>query len=458
MSKVTLNAPFGKQSLRYIKEDLLRCWPTQSEVFNAYLDYASKELTCPPQFHVATLLTMASTVLLLRGVKVVNGPNLSLWVTLVGDSATGKSTAMDMGLDFLREGWEMNDVNFPQGRTPIIQGTNSTVQGLIVALHRHYDQRRGTTVGLIFANQLAQLFRQRDPLYPCLNDLADGKTHTQEKREHQRRHGQQRNMDVPDQLINPRVCAIFDTTVEALAEIMNNAALSSGFLRRTLIVFGEEDADYVDQYIAGYYEAERLLAQDIWAQWLVRLNIEVPGLVLTYSDEVINMARDLTREAARAKDLNLKWLKDMALKIAGLFALLCCQATVTAGHYRLAYRYVQTLLYGKQLIEQSIGASETAKMADKLEAMLIRVGEEGITRSVLSRKMKVSKQTLDDVIDVLEDREAITQGIRETKSGPYATMYFLPKHAPDDLKHAQDKVTTKHGMFTKNKNNLKIIK
>ena len=430
---VTQNLPFGKPSPRAIPEEYFTGWPMESELFCAYMHFATLELTCDPQFHAAVFLATMSMEFCRRGFKTKHGPHLPLWFCLVGGRYTGKTLALEMGLQTLRSSWAMYDLKF-QGDPPLVH-CDGSVPGLLALLHKHYSIQNHTTSGLLYSDHLTRVFRDRDPIYPVLSTLADGNTYTVHTREMQKTRGQKSRRPgdgIPDQIINPRISSVFNTSLEAASEILGTAVLSSGFLTRNLIVYGEQmSQEYRRNYVEGRYDKEHEDYLDSLEQHLVKLDVLVPSKQVTYTSAVLDIGDQLEQEAVGDNAIQLQSIKQHAMRVAGNYALLLCEPEVTPEIFWTAHTYVTQRYEGTRVIEKRIGASEAAAMADRTEQLLIKAGKRGIYRSDLSRRLKCSSKMLDEVVQVLRDRSAVA--VSRDPNRDNTIVYHEPTCAPDGL-------------------------
>ena len=76
-----------------------------------YLEWAQAVHGSPPVYHLACMLVCTCYELVRRGFrlpKIADSGDypLSLWFALIGDSGTGKSTAINAAQDFIRDSWQ----------------------------------------------------------------------------------------------------------------------------------------------------------------------------------------------------------------------------------------------------------------------------------------------------------------------------------------------------------------
>jgi len=400
------------------------------------MHWATLELTCDPQFHFACFLAIVSHELVRRGYKTKYGPKLPLCFCLVGGSDSGKSSATDLALDFLRDTWRYAEITFPEQRTPIVQ-CDGSVPGLFTSLHGFYQKSTKTTCALLHSSHLTRVFREREPIYPVLSSLIDGKTYEIHTREMQKLRGKKLKSPgdgVPDTITNPRLSMILNTSLDMACELLGSRSMISEFLARVNIVHAEQMLDgYMQHYVPDFYPDDRERAQDTWSSWQVRNQIEIPDRTIVYSGAVLEIGNDLVTDANKAQENKerLQTIKNQAMRLAGVYAALNCQSTVTEDLFWIAYRQVQYWSNGTTILENSITASEVARIADKVERLLTNAGPKGIARSALSRRLKLPSWELDNVIAVLHDRNAIVKGTKSLKDAQI--VYYEPTCLPDHI-------------------------
>lgn len=431
-----VNRPFGRPSPRVIPEDYFLGWPLESEVFRDYMHWATLELTCDPQFHFACFLAIVSHELVRRGYKTKYGPNLPLSFCLVGGGSSGKSSATNLAIDFLRESWRQAEITFPDQKAPIVQ-CDGSVPGLFTSLHRFYQKSTKTTCALLHSVQFTRMFRERDPVYPILSSLIDGQTYEIHTREMQKLRGKKPKAPddgVPDTITNPRISIILGTSLDNASDIVGINAMITSFLSRVNVVCAGELPDgYVRHYVPDYYPDDLERAQNTWSSWLVRNQIEIPDKTILYSGEVIEIGNELEREADEKPDeaTRLRITKDHAMRLAGVYTALHCRSVVTEDIFWIAYRQIQSWSSGTEVLENAITASEVARIADKVETLLMNAGPKGIPRSALSRRLKLASWELDNVIAVLHDRNAVVKGTKSLKDAQI--VYYEPTCLPDHV-------------------------
>jgi hypothetical protein len=424
------NQPFGKPSPRIIEEKWLKLLPLHSDVCCSYLHYASLVLAAPIQFHGLVCLTTLMFEAARRGYSFDDPIRMGLWTCLVGDSGTGKSTCIDLGTQMLLDLWDHQEIEFEQAVDPLVQCDDSTTSALLVDLHRHFEVTRGTTVALVYAYQVQRLFRERDCPYPILCNLFDGRTHAQSRREYQRQRGnnaRQASDGVPDRIITPTLSALFDTSADALTDLLGKSALNSGFLNRVLLVHGASDPTLYTRTQPQLYENERLDSLDGFDLWSCQLPMNVPDKIFRYSPEVIEKYNDLA-QTFLTKQLNeKKQVLERAYRVAGGYAVVEPTPIITLEHFDQAYALTTELNKSSKRIGESIGSSDTARQADQAEAILLERKGKGISLAKLLRRLKISRTEYEAVIQTLEAREALRK-VNDARPGSVGKrmVYYHP--------------------------------
>jgi len=281
------------------------------------------------------------------------------------------------------------------------------------------------------------MFRERDPVYPILSSLIDGQTYEIHTREMQKLRGKKPKAPddgVPDTITNPRISIILGTSLDNASDIVGINAMITSFLSRVNVVCAGELPDgYVRHYVPDYYPDDLERAQNTWSSWLVRNQIEIPDKTILYSGEVIEIGNELEREADEKPDeaTRLRITKDHAMRLAGVYTALHCRSVVTEDIFWIAYRQIQSWSSGTEVLENAITASEVARIADKVEMLLMNAGPKGIARSTLSRRLKLPSWELDNVIAVLHDRNAVVKGTKSLKDAQI--VYYEPTCLPDHV-------------------------
>ncbi len=366
----------------------------------------------PPVYHLAAILAFCCHELARRGFHLRQRHKpFGIWFALVGDSAMGKSTAINFAEDFMRDVWHNASLSLSPDPWVEMEGS---VSGLLAAIHGHYESSRGTTVCMAFHHELASVFATREPISEMLCRLADGQTYQRNIRELQKK-GKSDVGAQPDRIVNPVISGLFATTEAALEPHFGEAQRSGGIFSRLWWVKPIFNKSYLRFEVeSDANEVNRDMAVDLWVGWLAQLSM-LKSESLTFS--MSTQAQDMLRDGIWAKhreemgdDVDPVKLRviDKTKVIAAVYAAMRGSVVVEVQDLQYAVAFAGWLTE-HSLRVSSLGAPKLVRLADRLEGIVRGLGEAGATRKDFYGKMRVSKGHLDEVIETALDRGTIVK-------------------------------------------------
>jgi hypothetical protein len=383
----------------------------------SYLRWSTEAHGSPPIYHLMGILAAAAHELAKRGFHIEGGWPLNLWVCMVGESSSGKSTVLSMVKRFAAD---LRATTTSPEVVDWIQAEGS-IAGLLTAISEHFDKGRGTTTCTLYHNEFASLFATREPVSEMLCQLVDGDDYQRNLRELQRKSAK----NVNDRIVAPVISGLFCTTEEQLAEHFKAAHRTGGLFSRVTWVKGSvlrENLRLPAAHPRGILPLEYWAVQDVWKAWLVVLEFAgaEQGRALKFSPESLEILKTATFLPLVEKwKSNSLWVAtrlryvDRTRVLASVFAAARGSLVVWPEDIQRAIRLVDVLLEHATSLT-SIGADPTTRLAGRAERFVLSQGNEGATRSELYTALRTNKRDLDAALETLVDQECV---IEDRKSG-----------------------------------------
>lgn len=379
----------------------------------AYLHWSSQAHASPTEYHLAVMLSIAAHELARRGFQVEdNEYPLQIWTALVGNSASGKSKAINMAEDFLRDLWELSG-STPKN-DPWLNATGS-VSGIFAALQDFHDQNRGSTVALLVEQEFSSILQQRDAVTEFLCSLYEGRTLQRNLKELQKATRSSQGKVQFDKIKKPAISTIFASTEEALGSCVTPSMVHGGLFSRLWWVSPEK---LTQKYVRRQnFDAFREKALTAWSGWYVQLGL-LETKTLTFSDEALAIletyyANLVTKYAETSDEVPSGRTRafDRARVLAVIFATFDGRSVASANDMHCALAAADHSY--KALAKVSmLGSSETVQAAHKALRLLAR-SPTGLTRRDLYRKTHMDKRQLEWALELLQD----AQDVLEDRSG-----------------------------------------
>ncbi len=423
-----MTAPTLPQTPETRQPELAGIFPANSPIAR-YLAWTTAAHGSPLEYNVAVAVTSGVHELARRGFRLpkvvdVGDYPLAVWIVLLGESATGKSTALNAGQDFLRHCWESAGIGVEPD--PWIEPEGS-VQGLVSVLQEHYDEQRSTTVGLLYHNEFSTMLQTREAVGELICKLSDGRT--LELNFLNRKKAKEPNAD---RLINPRVSALLCTTESQLLAHFKKAHRFGGLFTRLIWevpTFTREHIRLSQDHEGG--QSARALrddAVDAMIGWFANLSIlgSEEGYDFTFSPEAHALLEaqlfEPWREAyvSRVSDENMHGVRMRLVEKARVFAALHAS---WRGHLKINTLDVEFAVKLAQHYHQQVssvahfGTSERHQQIQKAEAMVRSCGDIGCYRRDLYKLLKIDKKDLDTIVETLVDTGLVFHDWRKESAG-----------------------------------------
>jgi len=420
----------------------------------AYLEWARAVQGSPPVYHLAAALTLAGYTLCRRGFvlrTLLEQMHPTLWFVLLGESATGKTTAIKMLEEFAREAWAECSVSADEFVEP-----SGSIPGIIHALQKRFDESRGTTVALLRHDELAQVFASREPIAELLCKLHDGRT-----TQHHTVTAQRSKQASSVELVQPRLCGLFASTEEQLSPYFRDHHRLGGiFARLQWLKPAFAPAHIVSPVFTeeAVAEAWRLRAAAIaeWADWEGRLSeLAADGTVmriLPSAQAVIEPLLQGAREAyAKDREDALHGTRmrvaQRAYVLAMIFATARGSLVVDEVDAEPAVA-VSRCFYEHAVAAAQIGTEthnpKNERLIRRVESVIKSYGEGGCQRRQIYKRVRTDKKTLDEVLETLFDRQTVVHDVTRPQrdvlvhAATKAARESLAKNA--DLRRIQDEI------------------
>jgi len=389
----------------------------------AYLEWACRQHGAPPAYHVVCAIAAAIHELARRGFRLGTGAPMSMWFALIGDSATGKSTAIDMVDDFIHEVWR--EASCTPTVDPWVEA-NGSIAGLLSSVNEHFDASRGTTVCMLYEHEFSSLFNTREAIAEFLCNLADGRTIQRNLRELQKapRAGGGRL----DRVYLPCTSGLFATTEPALAAVFTDAMRHGGLFSRVWWVRPAFDSTNF-RMRAVDHTAERQDAITAWTGWLVGLGLHETFTIQFEPEAWEYLEQRMFRPHAEActedDDLNPTRIRSVekAQVIAALFATMQGRCVISVADVELARKFMGIMVTHTRAM-QGIGSGTLMRAITKAELFVRNAGNDGVSKRDMYKKLHTDKRTMDLVLETLLDRGSVLED-KATRT----TLYVLAETA-----------------------------
>jgi hypothetical protein len=328
---------------------------------------------------------------------------LSLWFALAGESASGKSTAIRQGRDFIETVWKEASVQHAQ--SPWVEAEGS-VAGILAVLSELYDVHRQTTTGLLFHHELSAVFQTREPIAEMLCRLADGLTYERNLRELQRSGSKGRAGKAPDRIESPVFSGLFASTEVSLARVFNEAHRMGGLYSRFSWIkpaFTRDDARFeTDQ--SPDTDPRYRDAVDVWCGWLATLGLVDREISLSPEAEAVLLAffevqRSCLVERGPMNGPRMR-LVEKARVFAAVFATERCSSIVSAVDMTYACRLAGVLIAEAEKLLH-LGAEPIMRKVVAAREIIDASGETGVSQRELSERLGIGSATLAEVVATL---------------------------------------------------------
>lgn len=403
-------------------QELFEVFPEDGAI-RKYLEWAHKAHGGPHIFHLASILPVCAYELDYRGFHLIRSTDrakipLTLWFMLIGDSGTGKSTAVDSAQDFFR------DVLSQEQSTrmdPWVEPEGS-IQGIVVALQDHYSHSSDTISGILYHREAAQVFSTREAISETLCKLADGRTFQANYRRNQKAKSSNPNAD---RVKNPHLSLIMATTEAQLAPYFKDAHRSGGIFTRLIWIKPNferkhirlhEDFDQIDALADEYKEA--VIAMARWHAELATLKGETkkPGFTLSQGAyKELKKLFNFYKDAFEGQDTdNMHGVRMRLLEKTRVLACIIASQRpdpvleVGADDMRRAAELTEVFLQHAHAMAH-FSSDEIVRYAEKAEKLIKAAGEKGLFRKALYNRIRVGAPTMDKIMNTLEDRGRIYQ-------------------------------------------------
>lgn len=380
---------------------------------DAYLGWAAGRHG-PLLYHLVCAITLATHELSRKGFHLHRRQYpMAVWFALIGESASGKSIALDLVERFSHAMWEAAAVQLD----PWIE-IEGTISGLVGALQPHFNPTRGTTTGILYQHEMSAILQTREPIAELLCKISDGRTyHRHLKSIQDRQRSKRRNDDdddrEPDKIVEPVVSGLFASTEESLAAHFKSFHRQGGLFSRIWWVkphLAGTSFRMDNDYIGAAQDDDRAdAAIDAWVGWLAGLDLlGGEGHEIGITAEAHEVLRTGLFEDARVEwregdDGNAVRLRivDKARVFAAVFASMRGRTTIEVDDMQRAVALGQLLRKHTDRMG-ALGSGESFRLALRIERRLAQGGELG--RRELYRFLRVDKATLEPVLETLVDR------------------------------------------------------
>lgn len=354
-------------------------------------------------YAVATIETIATHELARYGfyLRTREYP-LSLWFALAGESASGKSTAIRQGREFIETVW--TEASVAHATSPWIEAEGS-VAGLLAVLTDLYDPHRQTTAAILFHHELSAVMQTREPIGEMLCRVSDGLTYERNLRELQR--GKQgRAARTPDKVVNPRVSGLFASTEVALARVFNEAHRTGGLYSRFSWVkpaFTRDDARFRSDQPPDADPLYRA-AVDEWTGWLATMSFVDREISLSPDAEAILRAFFEVQRSCLAEQGPMNGPRMRLVEKARVFAAVNAvgrrSSIVSESDMACACRLAGLLITEAEKLLH-LGAEPLMRKVYNAQEMIERAGDVGISQRELMNRLGITSTTFAEVAQTL---------------------------------------------------------
>lgn len=443
-----MTGPRLPQDAESRQPDLSGIFPAGSPIAK-YLRWTKAAHGSPAEYNVAAILVASITELARRGFRLpkvvdVGEYPLSIWIVLLGESSTGKSTALSAIQDFMRHCWTEASIGLEPD--PWIEPEGSP-QGLVSVLQEHFDERRSTTVGLLYHHEFAAMLQTKDAVSELICKLADGRT-----MELNFINRQKSKTPNADRLINPRVSALLCTTEAQLAPHFKASQRLGGLFTRFIWevpTFTRDDIRLAQDH-AGAESARALRdeAIDAMVRWFASLSMLSgdKGYNFVFSEKAHQVLEEKlfvpwkAAYTSKFADENMHGVRMRLLEKARILSALHAswRGTLNIGPEDVEVACQIVMHYHSRVQRVThFGASEIYLKIQHAEELVRLTNDIGIYRRDLYRQLKCDKKTLDAVVDTLIDAGLVFPDFRKDSAGKL--IHVLSSAGREAKRHAEAK-------------------
>lgn len=416
-----------------LEECLPRCG-----VIREYVAWACGLTHTPPENHLASILPAVATETLRRG-WTTEGQIHNIWCALVAGPAIGKTTALGLAQDFVKD-W-LKEAQGPLYQDPFVAFEGS-IPGVI-----HVLKERGTPEGsfaTLYHSEFARVLRHEDALdLLCL--LYDNRDIERNLRKDQDAAKDEGGAPVK-QLEKPRLSAVVTMTHGSLEEVFRESMLSGGLGSRLLWFTSSITPEKLmhRQRTDPDGRAQLLAAWRRWSGTLDALAFQAQSMsngaqlsvgVSDAADQALVELFDSLRVTI-VEDNGMSGIAQRAAnyaeRIAGIYALTQGQLEVDEDTARRAIRLVKWSLESVGMLRPILRTNLDQRLSERLYLAISKSGSRGMTRTELVKAVQLPKAQIDIALEILTSSERITDHHTMPLSGRgrHVTRYYAAEHAP----------------------------
>lgn len=405
-------------------------------VIREYVSWACGLTHTPPENHLASILPAVATETLRRG-WTTDGQIHNIWCALVAGPAIGKTTALGLAQDFVKD-W-LKEAQGPLFQDPFVAFEGS-IPGVI-----HVLKERGTPEGsfaTLYHSEFARVLRHEDALdLLCL--LYDNRDIERNLRKDQDAAKDEGGAPVK-QLEKPRLSAVVTMTHGSLEEVFRESMLSGGLGSRLLWFTSSitpeklmhrqrQDPDGRAKTLAswrawsGTLDALAFQAQALGGQLSVGVSDAADQALVELFDSLrVTIVEDNGMSGIAQRAANY------AERVAGIYALTQGQLEVDEDTARRAIKLVKWSLESVGMLRPVLRTNLDQRLSEKLYQTIVKSKSKGVTRTELVKAVSLPKQQIDTALEILTSSERIVDhhAIPMSGRGRHVTRYYAAEHAP----------------------------
>lgn len=441
-----------------VPDDVMKCMPPMG-MLHEYVWWATQTTFANPIYHVGAMLPILAWDLAQRGWSFGSrGKQIALQSFLIGDSSSGKSSALRLAKsfheDFLartKPGWQTVAPEMDPRTAAIAMENTSrinpwvlaqgTAPGILEQLFDRFNPITNTTPVILYNEEVAHLLERRKDhaIVSVLLELFD-KVPKVERHLSRYREMQRKGQQPPNVVRQPAVSGLFAGTPISIKDKLDASSFEGGLVSRSLWFTGAPDPKrwfLVDRERS----AVRQFVLERWIHYghhhhgeeakrgATGMIVDVPMSVKRLCAEMLFPA---FKQSLLAQD-RLTAVRGRALEhaelIAGLYAWSQGRTTVLEADMRAAVCLVTWSIRTVERIARTAGSAEDEAWAhaQALLEVVRQAGMNGVRRSQLYTELRLTKATLDRTIETLLDAGSIVEA-RHQHEGPGrpAKVYRIP--------------------------------
>jgi hypothetical protein len=444
-----------------VPPEVAACFPDTGMV-HEYVWWASQCTYTNPIYHVGACLPMLAWDLAYRGWGFSSrGNQIALQTFLIGDSSSGKSTALRLARMFHEEILAKTITGWPQppstadARTKEVASENTarlnpwvlahgTASGLLEQLFDHFNEPTGTTPVILWHEEVSQLLDKRKDhsIASILLELFDFVPKV-ERHLSRYRDMVKKGKTAPNIVYKPAISGLFAGTPASLQGVLDRSSFEGGLISRSLWLTGQPD-------IARWRitDRNRSVARgsivDRWIHYAHHHHGLEARVALANAPRLLHVPADVKQIAydalwpafAQARKLGngpLAAVHGRALEhaelVGALYAWSRGQTAVSEADMRAA---VALLRWSTRTVERmNDSTADDANWIRSQDVLRIidQAGLVGIKKSDISITLKMTKTVLDPCLDQLLDAGQITEHRHHAGGrGRPATVYRHVRH------------------------------